>query len=882
MVDFRIDVVIDPAKSTGGAKRVEQQLVGLQADAAELRKALVDALAIRDTGTAATLGRIETILGRTEEQAISTGARIGQIGRDLNDRGVRRLNAELDKTATKAKSIGPLLQTAFAGVGAALLAREFVQLSDAVTNTQNRLRLVTSSAEELADTQRRLFEISNATRSSFTSTAEVFNRLAVSAKELGVTNSQLLDFTQSLNQAVILSGASASEASAGLIQLSQGLASGALRGDELRSVLEQLPAVADVIAKSLGVTRGELRQLGQDGAITAKVVLDAFAAARGELNDRFATTVPTIGQAFTVLGSKITEAVGKFNEGTGVAGLFAKALLVVGDNLTVVVSGVGTLVAAFATFKAVSFVSSLTDIQTKSLKAAGAIGLLATTVSALGSIYQSIEDDQAGAAEAVRNLAEDSKFVDGFARQIVDLQRTINNLRREAQTSPTGKLAEEIDTLTRRLQFFQAEQKRTATEQLAAQRAGVEARTAARAAAKADEETLARQSEVLEKIRKPFEDYVQLQRDLSALLAANKITQAEFNIELAKAKPPEQKSPEEKKKEADPKQRDLFREELDAIREQNTELLIRSQNFGIQREALLIENELAKNGVVLTREQQLALAEQLIKRKELVDQQTAQTEKEKQLAELTARRATLIDNLNAEINANAIIAEQIRELIALKGQEGVANETVDKAVTALRLKQLEAATDLGSGFERAFLKIKAEAEDLAAVGEQVVNVFANTAADAIATFVTTGKLNFKEFATSILADITRIIARLLVVQAINAVVGAVSGTGNLGAAAGGAANAGLNAGRAGGGTVQPGQRAFPVGEQGPELFVPRQTGTIVPNAQSVPAAPPQVNVQVVNVTDPAAVPSAINNGLADESIVNVLNRKREAVRQLLS
>jgi len=205
--------------------------------------------------------------------------------------------------------------------------KALIDLGDAYTNIQNRLRTVTDTSEQLASVTDSLFQIANRTRSSFAGTAEVYARIGLSAKELGRSQQELLNFTESLNKAVILSGASSQEASAGLIQLSQGLASGALRGDELRSVLEQLPAVADVIAKHLGVTRGQLRQLGQEGALSAQIVLDAFKEARQELDERFAKTVPTVGQAFEVLQNNIIGAIGKFNEVTGFSKTLAEDIL---------------------------------------------------------------------------------------------------------------------------------------------------------------------------------------------------------------------------------------------------------------------------------------------------------------------------------------------------------------------------------------------------------------------------------------------------------------------------------------------------------------------------------------------------------------------------
>lgn len=880
MTEFRIDVVIDPSQSAAGAKVVEKQLDGIEREAAELRKALVDALAVRDTGTAAALGNIEEILLATQQRAIITDARLSQIGKDINARGLRQVNDELDKTRTKAAPLAGLLRNAFVGLSAGLLVREYAQLSDSLTNTQNRLRLVTSSATELADVQRQLVDIANRSRSAFSGTSEIFNRLAVSGKELGVTNQQLLQFTESLNQAIVLSGASAQEANAGLIQLSQGLASGTLRGDELRSVLEQLPAVADVIAKGLGVTRGELRKLGEDGKITAKQVLDAFAAARVELNDRFATTVPTIGQSLTVLQNKVTETVGKFNEATGASRAISEALLFVGNNATALSVAVGTVAAGFAAVKFTAFVAGLQAVQLQTLKTAGAIGVLTAGALAVGSIFQSIEQDQAGAAEALRNLADDSKVVPAFAKQITDLQREINALRREAEKSPTAKLTEEIETLSARLAFFREEQKRTAAEQIAASRAAAETAAQTAAARKLEEEATARQNEVLAKIRQPLADYLQLQKDLGVLLAANKITQDEFNQTLAAAKPPEPKKPVEPPK---PVEVDPFRDQLDSLKQQNAELEIRANNLGIQREALLIEAELASRGVTLTREQQLALASALITRKELTDKVKEQTANEERLAKAQAEQDARLVSLREQIDLNGQINQQMNDLFALRLREAELIPQIDAAVENLRLRQLEGSRELGDGFERALIKIKQEAEDLASVAEGVVNVFANTATDAIVKFAQTGQFSFKEFATSILADITRIIARLLVVQALNAVLGSTTG-GALANAAGAGASAAQNSGRARGGTVQPGMAPFPVGEDGPELFVPNRTGTIVPNPATMAVAQPAQPsvVQVVNVTDPNEVPNAINNGLADEAIVNVLTKKRDVLRQLLA
>lgn len=154
--------------------------------------------------------------------------------------------------------------------------------------------------------------------------------------------------------------------------------------------------------------------------------------------------------------------------------------------------------------------------------------------------------------------------------------------------------------------------------------------------------------------------------------------------------------------------------------------------------------------------------------------------------------------------------------------------------------------------------------------DQVADAFANRATDALVEFVETGKFNFKSFAEAVLKDITRIIIRLLVVKALES-----AGIG--GAAASGA---GAAAGRRHGGTVQP-DREFVVGENGPELFRPNTTGTIVPNAADARQPAPIVNVQNVTVASADLVPEAIANGSADKVIMNRISANRDKINRAL-
>jgi tape measure domain-containing protein len=335
---------------------------------------------------------------------------------EVSERGsrvVRRNINEIGQTAKTAQGSLSLLQRALGLLSAGVIIRGLTQLADTFTNIQNRLKTVTTSTGQLNAVTQQLFEISNRTRSSYESTAEVFARVGLSVKELGISQKQTLEFTESLNQAVILSGASAQEAQAGLIQLSQGLASGALRGDELRSVLEQLPAVADVIAKGLGVTRGELRALGQDGKITADIVLDAFKGAREELSERFAKTVPTIGQSFQVLRNQVVRFIGALDQASGASTALAKAILFISDNIEVVGKAVGALALTIGvTLAAKAIPAAIGAIKALGVAiAANPLGALALAVTAAISALVTFSDQIFVTNNDLTTLADVGKAV---------------------------------------------------------------------------------------------------------------------------------------------------------------------------------------------------------------------------------------------------------------------------------------------------------------------------------------------------------------------------------------------------------------------------------------------------------------------------------------
>ena len=248
------------------------------------------------------------------DRAVRRVSRSSQQG----SRDVRKLDRNVDAFGRTARLVGRSL----AGFGIALGVRGLADLSDASTNAANRLRLVTSEGREFAAVQARLFAVSKENFAALTSTAEVYQRVAKGAGEAGLSTQLAVEATEAVSAAVRLSGVTAEAARNAVVQFGQGLAAGALRGDELRSVLEQTPALADAVAKSIGTTVGQLRRLGAEGAITTERILPGLAAQLERLRGETAKLAPTFSQAFENVKTSATIAIGDFNNvSTGAAGL---------------------------------------------------------------------------------------------------------------------------------------------------------------------------------------------------------------------------------------------------------------------------------------------------------------------------------------------------------------------------------------------------------------------------------------------------------------------------------------------------------------------------------------------------------------------------------
>ena len=246
--------------------------------------------------------------------------------RDRTRRGVSSAVRNLERLENRLGTLQRITAGAFLFVGVSRGVRALSRATDEITEIRNQLRLVTDGEAELERTQRNVFQLAQDTRSEFTSTANLYARIARNSADLEASQRNILDVTRAVNQSFQISGAGTAESASAALQLGQALASGVLRGEELNSILENSPRLASAIADGLGVGVGQLREMGSQGKLVSRDVFQAILSQVGKINDEFGTTQATIGQQAVTLGNSVTQLASAFSEASGTGGLFRELL----------------------------------------------------------------------------------------------------------------------------------------------------------------------------------------------------------------------------------------------------------------------------------------------------------------------------------------------------------------------------------------------------------------------------------------------------------------------------------------------------------------------------------------------------------------------------
>ena len=208
-----------------------------------------------------------------------------------------------------------LLKKIIGIVGAYLSIRtagNILSMADDITNTTARLDIMNDGLQTTAQLNDKILASANRTYSSFDDTADMIAKLGVLARDAFSSNDEIIAFAEQLNKHFVISGTTAQGIEAVMLQLTQAMASGALRGEELNSVLSNAPTLIQNIEKYLGITRAEFRKMASDGQITADVVKRALFAAADETNAHFESMANTFRDVWTVAMNNLSAEFGEF------------------------------------------------------------------------------------------------------------------------------------------------------------------------------------------------------------------------------------------------------------------------------------------------------------------------------------------------------------------------------------------------------------------------------------------------------------------------------------------------------------------------------------------------------------------------------------------
>ena len=782
-----------------------------------------------------------------------------------------RFNVEVDTKGAVASLNS--LKSAVTGLIGALATREIILFADSITSLNNRLKSLTPDLEIVNKQFQTISAIALQARSPLGATADLFYRIQRSAGELGISQRQAAEVTSLLAKALSASGQSAAEAAGPLLQFGQGLQSGVFQGDELRSILEGLTPVSKALADSLGVPVGALKQLGSQGVISAQVVIDAILKARDSINEAFGRTDPTIAQGFESIKTSAGILFNEFDKNTGTSKSFANALIYIAAQIYNLKENINPVIDSVATFLKVLGAIAGSFILVKVFKAitAGVIALYGAfsqiisagkmvieTIYALGRSFSIVSKQSAflgevlsyllkplavvgtallaigGAVASYLGIDELIEKFKNFGNANSDVGKEIADFKLKLEDQVTGlddtkqasaNAAYQQQLLAQKMALVSLEAKQQ-TEALRNTLATQRERLALETSLIYANGELVRISETDKNIKKELFDLDIQRRD-----AVKKLTDEAAKLGAELAKIPQGLRDSNGAKELSGRIGVINKQVKDTNKlyeEQKALLpgLIQSLDT-----AKIIEEDRRRTneGIIKSIEDQIdrqnILGESLRK---LNDQRVdanfqrgliGLTEYQKQIKviEEDGRKAGLA--LQQAFAAKFNNEDGLTPQAAAELANGISQITIQqKALTEARLADLAVSQTWLAGWNDAFTKYKGDAENAALQSKTYFESFTKGFEDAIVRFVQTGKLSFKDLANSLIADFARIQAKKALAGLFGG--GGISSGGFLGKLFGGFF--------ADGGSP-PMNKVSVVGERGPELFVPKQAGNIVPN-----------------------------------------------------
>ncbi|HGG9054381.1 TPA: tape measure protein [Enterobacter hormaechei subsp. xiangfangensis] len=363
------------------------------------------------------LGTIEYIIKADTAQLLMADKEVVKATDNMQD----GFDAADDAAQSLSSSLGELSKIA-AAVMAILSVNQISQYADAWTELNNKLANALRPNEELVDVTERVFNITQQTRSSLEATASLYARLERATRQYGTSAQDLVKLTTIINQGFVVSGATAEEAENAIIQLSQGLASGALRGEEFNSVNEQGNRLIVALADSMGVTIGQMRQLAAEGKLTTDVVVNGLLSQGATIGAEFAKTTTTISQAMQVAGNNITKFIGESSSVKAGVAIFNDAIITASNNI----SGLSMALTAVAAVMGSRYIGALTMAATAQVR---------NTASQIAAAKAAVVTTSAAEAQAAAQLRSAQSSKNAATSDLNLAQARLNTLKATAASS---------------------------------------------------------------------------------------------------------------------------------------------------------------------------------------------------------------------------------------------------------------------------------------------------------------------------------------------------------------------------------------------------------------------------------------------------------------
>lgn len=270
--------------------------------------------------------------------------------RDVGD-GVKKVGSEVGTSSKQ-------LETGMGGVSAQLqrmqqfalgfivfdklkdYATKAIELADSWTILNGKMLLATGSSEKAALATNDLYNLAQKLRVPLAETGTLFTRLVPALKEYGGGTAEAMRVTEAMSLSLKVSNATQAESASAMLQFSQAMSAGVLRGEEFNAMADAAPRLLQALADGMGKSRGELKGLAEQGKLTTDVVYAALSKQLPQLQNEFTKLPMTVGDAWTKMGNSALKAIGQLNDGGGYTEMLAKGINAVAEGLPNVISSI--------------------------------------------------------------------------------------------------------------------------------------------------------------------------------------------------------------------------------------------------------------------------------------------------------------------------------------------------------------------------------------------------------------------------------------------------------------------------------------------------------------------------------------------------------------